>query len=562
MSRGRNLVLALAAVIAVLATVLTLSGTAAAQTVRLADITTRDRLIFNQESLLNVYRCRFSIDTHIVPGGCRNRAPARPAPRPGVFTGTPTAAEVAARDSLVAAQESLLNVYRCRFSIDTHIVPGGCQSTMPGPQPTPTRQPGPEAPTAAQIYESLAPSIPLVETPSGHGSGILIEGGYVVTNYHVVGFHDEVWVVFPDGTEFEGVPVLAYDFMADLAVLGPISFNAPALELADGEEMMPGSDLYLIGYPAEYDLFPQATITKGILSRFRHWDIYDLTLIQTDAAIAGGQSGGALVNNRGEIVGISTWRFSEAGFGVATSAADDAEIVEELIQLAAAEKFESNRRITTRQGEFAREVDATLARAFTFEGSAGTGVSISIEGEANGAIRISDASGMLLEADETETGKERATFEVLRDGLHFVEIYSARNEDGDYRFDLTSSVRLKPYEDPDDGRELMAYTDSDIEYGLFDYYSDIDWYTIQLSAGETIRLQTDSIIADSTITILSSRGDSRAFDDNSGPISALPNSLNAMIEYTAPASGEYFILIEEARQRRGAGYALIIERIG
>ena len=91
-----------------------------------ADIQQRDELIHAQESLLNAYRCRFDIDVQIVPGGCANGAPGAALPSPGPFAGTPTDREIEIRDHLITTQEALLNAYRCRFSIDVHIVPGGC----------------------------------------------------------------------------------------------------------------------------------------------------------------------------------------------------------------------------------------------------------------------------------------------------------------------------------------------------------------------------------------------------------------------------------------------------
>ena len=94
-------------------------------------ITQRDNLIFNQESLLNTYRCLFDIDTQIVPGGCIDGKPAQGIPRPHEFAGTPTQSEIDSRDQLIADQEALLNVYRCLFNVDTQIVPGGCVDGKP-----------------------------------------------------------------------------------------------------------------------------------------------------------------------------------------------------------------------------------------------------------------------------------------------------------------------------------------------------------------------------------------------------------------------------------------------
>lgn len=90
------------------------------------DIAVRNELIAAQESLLNVYRCRFAIDVQAVGGGCANGQPRLGPIEPRVFEGTPTQPEKAVRDELIEEQESLLNDYRCRFSIDTQVVPGGC----------------------------------------------------------------------------------------------------------------------------------------------------------------------------------------------------------------------------------------------------------------------------------------------------------------------------------------------------------------------------------------------------------------------------------------------------
>ncbi len=96
-----------------------------------ADIEKRDELIAAQEALLNVYRCMFNVDTQIVPGGCRNGAPVRAAVEAGEFEGTATTEEVSIRDHLIGDQEALLNVYRCKFNVDTQIVPGGCVDGAP-----------------------------------------------------------------------------------------------------------------------------------------------------------------------------------------------------------------------------------------------------------------------------------------------------------------------------------------------------------------------------------------------------------------------------------------------
>ena len=92
------------------------------------DVAIRDNLIAAQETLLNVYRCRFGIDVQEVSGGCTNGLPSQGFSQPAEFEGTPTLRDIRVRDQLIQLQESLLNTYRCRFEfeIDTHITPEGC----------------------------------------------------------------------------------------------------------------------------------------------------------------------------------------------------------------------------------------------------------------------------------------------------------------------------------------------------------------------------------------------------------------------------------------------------
>ena len=92
------------------------------------DIAVRDNLIAAQETLLNIYRCQFGLDIEAVPGGCTAGYPTLGFSQPAVFKGVPTHEDIAIRDQLIAVQEALLNTYRCRFDfeIDTHITPEGC----------------------------------------------------------------------------------------------------------------------------------------------------------------------------------------------------------------------------------------------------------------------------------------------------------------------------------------------------------------------------------------------------------------------------------------------------
>ena len=127
-----------------------------------AQVAVRDQLIANQENLLNTYRCLFSVDTASVPGGC----PTPDTIAPGAAPQNPTSADVAARDQLIEAQEALLNVYRCRFDADTHLIPGGCRNGVPAPTPEAT------SPTTAEPEASPA------SRPVSPAAAITVGGGF------------------------------------------------------------------------------------------------------------------------------------------------------------------------------------------------------------------------------------------------------------------------------------------------------------------------------------------------------------------------------------------------
>ena len=174
---------------------------------------------------------------------------------------------------------------------------------------------------ARAILDCVSPSLAFVESPLGTGSGILVDGRYVVTNAHVVDPFGAVDLVFGETEHHRDVPVLGVDFSADLALVGPVDTERTPLAIADYDRIHRGDDVYLVGYPGEIDDEPQATISRGILSRTRKATGYGLTFLQTDAAIGGGQSGGALVDDGGHVVGVSGFSFAEE-FALALSGRD------------------------------------------------------------------------------------------------------------------------------------------------------------------------------------------------------------------------------------------------
>jgi len=153
----------------------------------------------------------------------------------------------------------------------------------------------------------------------GLGSGVIVarnpETVWVLTNAHVAAEADRAQIVLADGRVFEG-KLVGTDQDTDLALL---SFRTrdtvPLATLGDSDSLRVGDWVMAVGNPYGFE----STVTAGIVSALgRHVDkesgIASLpAYIQTDASINSGNSGGALVNLRGEVVGISTWIASQTG---------------------------------------------------------------------------------------------------------------------------------------------------------------------------------------------------------------------------------------------------------
>lgn len=150
------------------------------------------------------------------------------------------------------------------------------------------------------------------------GTGFIIsEDGYIVTNAHVVydeeynaGEAIEVSVLFSDESEHEAT-VVAYDSETDIAVLKVDEKNLTPAVLGDSDELRVGELVIAVGNPLGFDLF--GTVTSGIVSALnRKIDINEkkMNLIQTDAAINSGNSGGPLLNSCGQVIGINSAKMS------------------------------------------------------------------------------------------------------------------------------------------------------------------------------------------------------------------------------------------------------------
>lgn len=143
------------------------------------------------------------------------------------------------------------------------------------------------------------------------GSGVIIStDGYIVTNNHVVGEADEIEVKLNDNREFKG-RIIGCDANTDLALIKIDAKDLPAIAIGNSDDLKFGQWVLAVGNPFNLT----STVTAGIVSaKARSLGANGIeSFIQTDAAINSGNSGGALVNERGELVGINAMLYSQTG---------------------------------------------------------------------------------------------------------------------------------------------------------------------------------------------------------------------------------------------------------
>lgn len=152
-----------------------------------------------------------------------------------------------------------------------------------------------------------------VQTPEqrGFGSGVIIsKDGYIVTNNHVIDGADEISVKLHDGREMKG-RVIGTDPTTDLALVKIEGDDFPAIVVGNSDALKVGEWVLAVGNPFNLG----STVTAGVVSaKSRGLRANQVeSFIQTDAAINQGNSGGALVNVRGELVGINSMLYSPTG---------------------------------------------------------------------------------------------------------------------------------------------------------------------------------------------------------------------------------------------------------
>ena len=192
-----------------------------------------------------------------------------------------------------------------------------------------------------EIYEKMIPSVVSIVTNAGTGTGIVMsEDGYLITNCHVIAQAQQITAMTWDETTYTAA-LVGSDEASDLAVLKIEPDEALiAAEFGDSDALRVGDTVVAIGDPLGVKL--RGTMTNGIVSAInRNLMVNDreMTLIQTNAALNNGNSGGPLINCYGQVVGVNAVKLSSyysqatvEGLGFAIPISTAKPIIDELIQ--------------------------------------------------------------------------------------------------------------------------------------------------------------------------------------------------------------------------------------
>lgn len=202
----------------------------------------------------------------------------------------------------------------------------------------------PEALSLQEIYEKLSPSVVSIvsslQSGNATGTGIIMsETGYIITNHHVIEDALQITVLTHDDRQYSAM-LIGSDAISDLAVLQIEATDLIAATFGDSDALRVGDSVVAIGDPLGIQL--RGTMTNGIVSAInRDLTVEDrkMTLIQTNAALNSGNSGGPLINCYGQVIGINTMKMSSyysnasvegLGFAIPVSVAKP--IIDELIE--------------------------------------------------------------------------------------------------------------------------------------------------------------------------------------------------------------------------------------
>ena len=429
--------------------------------------------------------------------------------------------------------------------------------------------------TNIRVYKQASPAVVSIQSRIGNGSGSIIDvKGLVLTNAHVVRGSTSVNVILIDKRQFRGV-VIASSRNPDLAVirLEGVTTNLPTIQIASSSGIQVGQRAFAIGNP--FGRFA-GTLTTGIISRIDS----DRKLLQTDAALNPGNSGGPLLNSRAELVGVNTAIFTassgNSGIGLAIEADTVKQFIAAVRQGAIANNPTPavvNSTLLNLDGTAIASVlnasdntlqDGSYYKAYQFQGKAGQSVVIEMRG--NGIdpyLVLFDATGRKVIEDDDGGGGKNARIAVTLPSTGKYTLYANSYEVGQtgsftivgrLSNNFTSQSPIAPTDD----RRIILQKNGILgkESRVFARDGSLfDAFSFNAQAGQVIQIELVS--SDFHPYLVLFAPDSKVLQENNG----LPSRKNASMTLTLPFTGTYRTIVNTFDRTGKGAYKLIIKRV-
>jgi S1-C subfamily serine protease len=430
--------------------------------------------------------------------------------------------------------------------------------------------------TNIRVYQVAAPAVVSVQAEKGSGSGSIIDpSGLVLTSAHVVRNSKKVTVILSDKRKISG-QVIASTRNPDLALIrlqNPGSL--PSLSIGSSQQIQVGQRAFAIGNP--FGRFA-GTLTTGIVSRIDG----DRKLIQTDAALNPGNSGGPLLNSKGELIGVNTSIYTAAnrdgniGLGFAITA----DTVKEFVQAAqqgrinnsnatpAAKTLQINGGTLNESLGTGDEVlsDGSLFKIYQFQGRAGQRVTLEMRSaDIDPYMVLFDPTGDKIAEDDDSAGKKDARIDVTLSANGTYTLYANSYEVGESgKFSLTAKINesnqsTQPTVTAFNSRTgILLQRNGRLGNGSRVLAKDgslFETFSFSGVAGQVVKVTLSSGDFHPYVALFSP--DRQLLNENNG----LPDRKNAALTVQLPKTGTYQV-IANAYDRRGRGnYSLIVKRV-
>ncbi len=429
--------------------------------------------------------------------------------------------------------------------------------------------------TNIRVYKQASPAVVSIQSRSGNGSGSIIDPkGLVLTNAHVVRGSTNVNVILSDKRQFRGV-VIASSRNPDLAVirLEGVTTNLPTIQIASSSTIQVGQRAFAIGNP--FGRFA-GTLTTGIISRIDS----DRKLLQTDAALNPGNSGGPLLNSRAELVGVNTAIFTansaNSGIGLAIEADTVKKFIAAVQQGAIANNPNptvASPNVLSLDGNAIAAVltasdntlpDGSYYKAYQFQAQAGQSLVIEMRG--NGIdpyLVLFDAAGRKVAEDDDGGGGKNARIAVTLPNTGRYTLYANSYEVGQtgsftIAGRLSSNFTTQSPTEPTGDRRIILQKDGVLGTQSRIFARDgsrFDAFSFNGRAGQVVQIELVS--SDFHPYLVLFAPDSKLLQESNG----LPSRKNASMTLELPFTGTYRTIVN-AFDRNGKGaYKLIVKRV-